>query len=232
MSAQVRRPRRRVLACTAIGFTVLVAAGAWTLARGDHTSAPVASVPTVNAGTVPGSPPISSSRVSSAGAVSSASTPPAPAPRPMAAPGARLSIPRLGVDAQIVAIGVVNRTLDVPLDPKVLGWWTGSAKPGSGAGSVVIDGHVNYNGVAGALSVLPSLRVGDRVTLTRGATQLSYRVTALRSYVKADGLPAEMFRQDVAERLVLVTCGGPFDAGTGNYEDNVVAYATPEVASP
>jgi LPXTG-site transpeptidase (sortase) family protein len=146
----------------------------------------------------------------------------------MAAAGARLSIPRLGVDAQIVGIGVVDRTLDVPLDPKVLGWWTGSAQPGTGTGSVVIDGHVNYDGVAGALSVLPQLHVGDHVTLTRGTNRLSYRVTALRTYVKADGLPAEMFRQDIAERLVLVTCGGPFDAGTGNYEDNVVAYATPE----
>jgi hypothetical protein len=26
---------------------------------------------------------------------------------------------------------------------------------------------------------------------------------------------------------VMITCGGPFDPATGNYEDNIVAYATP-----
>jgi hypothetical protein len=34
----------------------------------------------------------------------------------------------------------------------------------------------------------------------------------------------------VAGRLVLVTCGGPFDASTGNYLDNIVAFAVPVAA--
>ena len=246
MSAQVSRPRRGARACTAVGVTVLIAAGGWTLARGNHSSAPVAAIPIVNTGTVPGASPITLPNTSSNTSSNTSahfSSPPVPTPtssaaqraqtvRPMAAAGAQLDIPRLGVSAQIVGIGVTNRTLDVPLDPKVLGWWTGSAKPGSGTGSVVIDGHINYNGVAGALSVLPQLHVGDRVTMTRGADRLVYRITAVRTYVKAGGLPADIFGQDVAERLVLVTCGGPFDASTGNYEDNIVAYATPESASP
>ena len=131
------------------------------------------------------------------------------------------------MDAQVTSVGASNRTLDVPLDPKVVGWWTGGAEPGAGRGSVVIDGHINYDGVAGALSVLPDLNVGDRVTLTRGTNRLVYRITAVRTYVKSAGLPAEVFDMNVAERLVLITCGGPFDSSTGNYEDNIVAYAVP-----
>jgi hypothetical protein len=49
----------------------------------------------------------------------------------------------------------------------------------------------------------------------------------VRTYPKETGLPASAFARDGAPRLVLITCGGPFDAATGNYEDNVVVYATP-----
>lgn len=58
-----------------------------------------------------------------------------------------------------------------------------------------------------------------------------YVVRALRAYAKA-GLPAAaVFGQDVTARLVIISCGGPFDAATGRYLDNIVAYATPEDAA-
>jgi hypothetical protein len=36
----------------------------------------------------------------------------------------------------------------------------------------------------------------------------------------------------VAARLVVVSCGGPFDASTGHYLDNIVAYAVPSGTAP
>jgi hypothetical protein len=39
--------------------------------------------------------------------------------------------------------------------------------------------------------------------------------------------PAEAFDRIGRARLVLITCGGPFDPSTGNYRDNIVAYAVP-----
>jgi hypothetical protein len=36
----------------------------------------------------------------------------------------------------------------------------------------------------------------------------------------------------VAARLVIVSCGGPFDATTGHYLDNIVAYAAPAGTAP
>jgi hypothetical protein len=36
-----------------------------------------------------------------------------------------------------------------------------------------------------------------------------------------------VFGQQVTPRLVILTCGGPFDAATGHYLDNIVAYALP-----
>jgi hypothetical protein len=35
----------------------------------------------------------------------------------------------------------------------------------------------------------------------------------------------KIFDQHAPGRLAIVTCGGPFDASTGNYEDNIVAFA-------
>ena len=40
-------------------------------------------------------------------------------------------------------------------------------------------------------------------------------------------LPASIYTRTGAARLVLVTCGGPFDARAGHYRDNVIVTATP-----
>jgi sortase (surface protein transpeptidase) len=219
-----RSPRRVWLLCAVLGVMLLGVAGALLLTRNSGPSHPaVAAVPVVNTGTVPATRTVPSAPASTAHRATTA-----PRPQPMSAVGGQLAIPRLGVTSErIDEVGTKNGVLDVPLDPHVLGWWTGGATPGSGAGSVVIDGHINYNGVSGTLSVLPQLRVGDTVQLTNGGHTLPYRVSAVRTYDKAAGLPVELFARTGSERLVLITCGGPFDASTGNYEDNIVAFATP-----
>ena len=183
-------------------------------------------IPTVTFGSLPAdsSPPTSPS---SKPPVSASPSVASRARMPLAAPGARLTIPRVSVDAPIVAVGAPNRVLDIPLDPHTLGWWDGGAVPGSGHGSIVIAGHINYAGVTGALAVLPDLKLGDTVTLSRAGHTLTYSVRAVRIYDKGQGLPASAFSQSTPEQLVLITCGGPFDSSTGNYEDNIVAYATP-----
>jgi hypothetical protein len=42
-----------------------------------------------------------------------------------------------------------------------------------------------------------------------------------------DSLPTSLYSRRGRPRLVLVTCGGPFDAGIGHYRDNVVVTAVP-----
>ena len=39
-------------------------------------------------------------------------------------------------------------------------------------------------------------------------------------------LPAGLFLNSGPPKLALVTCGGPFDAATGHYLDNVIVWAT------
>jgi sortase (surface protein transpeptidase) len=128
-------------------------------------------------------------------------------------------------------VQAVNGIMQVPLNPRVVGWWSGGAAPGDQQGATVIVGHINYAGVDGAFAVLPQTRPGDTVTLsTQGAVAYGYRyrVVAVRSYRKTSGIPAIAFSTSGPPRLVLITCGGLFDSSTGNYEDNIVTYAEPE----
>ncbi|MGI8665827.1 MAG: class F sortase [Jatrophihabitans sp.] len=141
--------------------------------------------------------------------------------------GSRLRLSRLGIDSSIVAVSLHATVLGVPRDPQVLGWWAQGASPGSGPGSVVITGHVDYAGVRGALAALPEARPGEPITLVEPARVVRYQVTAVRTYPKSVGIPASAFARSGPERLVLITCGGPFDPSTGNYLDNIVAYADP-----
>ena len=53
-----------------------------------------------------------------------------------------------------------------------------------------------------------------------------YRVTSVRR-VRKQGLPSSIYSRSGPARLVLVTCGGPFDTKTGHYRDNVVVTAVP-----
>lgn len=140
----------------------------------------------------------------------------------------RVEIPRLSVTAPVVAVAVdQDRSLGVPEDPSTLGWWRGGAWPGSPVGSVVVDGHVDSaQSGPGALFDLRSLEPGDVITVTGQGHSTRYVVSARRQYAKT-ALPPTTFDQDVAARLVLITCGGRFDHRTRHYDDNVVVFASP-----
>jgi Sortase domain len=144
----------------------------------------------------------------------------------------RLHIPRLGVDSAVVPV-VVDRAgaLGVPRDPHVIGWWADGAKPGASTGTAILDGHVNYAGVEGSLAHLGRLRPGDAVivdgTTAGKPVRVRFTVTGTRTYAKHALPAAQVFDQASVGRLVLVTCGGAFDVGSGNYEDNILTYAVP-----
>ncbi|BDZ41650.1 hypothetical protein GCM10025865_09490 [Paraoerskovia sediminicola] len=54
-----------------------------------------------------------------------------------------------------------------------------------------------------------------------------YTVKKIERVPKADIPLDTVFDRDGDPRLVLVTCGGDWDAGTGHYVDNVVVTAVP-----
>jgi len=143
-----------------------------------------------------------------------------------------IEIPKLGAKAPIVGVRTLpDGALEVPRDPKTVGWWNGGAKPGAARGTAILDGHVNYNGVDGVLSRIGSLNPGDTVYLVGlhngKKMRLRFTVTGVRTYHKTALPYRQIFDQKSVGRLAIVTCGGPFNAQTGNYLDNIVAFAVP-----
>src|SRR5262249_4977234 len=136
----------------------------------------------------------------------------------------------LGIDAPIspAGIDVAHGVLGVPPNIHRAAWWADGAAPGSSSGAVLIAGHVDSKVAgAGAFFRLREARAGDTIELTTsGGQTLSYRVVSVKTYLKRL-LPADVYSRHGRARLVVVTCGGPFDQSIGHYRDNIVVTAVP-----
>lgn len=119
--------------------------------------------------------------------------------------------------------------LDVPGNPDRVGWWTGGAQAGEPYGSMVLAGHVDSATFGlGVLAEMLDMRVGQKLKVSNGKHAQGYRVQSIRKLPKAKlAAGTDLFDQDVKHRLVMITCGGPFDPATHRYRDNVVIVAQP-----
>ena len=162
----------------------------------------------------------------------------APRPDPVAHGGpapATLELPGIGggISAPVSPVGVSPQgDLGIPEDPNTLGWWDGSAAPAAGTGAVVIDGHLDSDRYGlGFFANLRRLVPGDPVALTDADGRRSgWTVVEVGEYPAANLADAGVFEQPAAPRLVLITCGGPFDRAAHSYRDNLVVYAVPAAA--
>ncbi|MEV7212563.1 class F sortase [Kitasatospora cineracea] len=149
-----------------------------------------------------------------------------PAP---SAPPVRLLVPRIGVDAPVLGVGLnPDGTVEVPpLDrPGQVGWYRDGPVSG-GTRPTVLLGHYDTRKGPAVFHGLPGLRPGDRVDVRRqdGSTS-SYRVRELHQYAK-DAFPTELvYGATAGPQLRLITCGGTL-GGNGHYSDNIVVFADP-----
>jgi LPXTG-site transpeptidase (sortase) family protein len=154
--------------------------------------------------------------------------PPADAPPPAAQPSNTVRLAHGGT-ATLVRQEVVDGVLPVPEGVREAAWW-GAPFDGA-AGATVLAGHVNWHGATGPFAELWTAKVGDLVSVVdEDGHAHSYRVRELVTVHKND-LPSraqELFGQDGAHRLVLVTCGGRWVGGHDGYEENRVVIAAPE----
>ncbi|MFG1672853.1 class F sortase [Micromonospora sp. NPDC049282] len=146
-------------------------------------------------------------------------------------PPVRLRIPPIGVTASVNPVGINERTDEFEVPPSVdqVGWYRYGPGLEAAVGSVVIAGHVDSADQGkGAFFRLRELDRGDTLTATGSdGKELRYRVVAREEYTKTK-IPLERyFARDGKPRLTLITCGGPFDARTRHYRDNIVVTAVP-----
>jgi hypothetical protein len=170
--------------------------------------------------------------------------PPSRVPSYIGSSGSRLLIPVLRVDAPLVPEGAVGApgtaALSIPNDIHTVGWWDGlvndsgrtvterAPRPGQ-PGVAIIAGHVDSAAAGpGALYDLKDLRVGATIEIADSHHHLSrWRVDARPQLTAKTSLPSALWVRGGPARLAIISCGGPFDAATGHYIDNVVVWATP-----
>lgn len=166
-----------------------------------------------------------------------ASTPPSDAPI------ARIRIPKFGVDAPVIVLGLDNNNvMESPDDPCDVAWYDFTARPGFGS-NAVFSGHVDwYNiGSGGCANYRPGgsggpgpaifynlkdLEQGDIVEVQlEDGTVYRYRV-ASRQQIRPENadIPAIVgpTERDV---VTLITCGGTFNRETRHYDQRVIVRA-------
>ncbi|MCW2762942.1 MAG: Sortase family protein [Marmoricola sp.] len=153
----------------------------------------------------------------------------APGYHAMAAPAApvRLVVPALRIRAPILPIEVnAQQVLDPPRNPRDVGWWQRSARPGSPKGQTVLTGHTVHTG-GGVMDELGRLRRGQLVKVVTPKGTMEYRTTRVVTWSKDElaKRAVDIFAQERPDvRLVLITCSG----WTGSYyKSNVVVFAKP-----
>ncbi|MGH2546783.1 MAG: class F sortase [Actinomycetota bacterium] len=143
-----------------------------------------------------------------------------------AQPPLRVLIPRVGVNARIIPVGVeTTGTMEVPADVRTVGWYRYGPSPGL-PGSTVLIGHVDSRAAGpGVFIGLLELQPGDRIrVLSSGRRWESFEVVA-RNLWEKERLPEQLFSREGDPVLTLITCGGSFDSAAGRYTHNVVVTA-------
>ena len=153
----------------------------------------------------------------------------APAPDATAAP-VRLAIPSQDIDMPVVPVGVADDgTMELPPDATEVGWYRFGPAPGASTGNALLAAHVDSrrSGI-GPFAALRDVEVGASVLVTADdGSRLEYRVASVEKIAK-DQAPLDVwFARTGAPKLVLVTCGGAWQADIGHYADNVVVTAEP-----
>ncbi|KOV85204.1 class F sortase [Nocardia sp. NRRL S-836] len=149
-------------------------------------------------------------------------------PATSATPPVEVRIPALGARSSLIPLGVnPDGTAEVPpLDqPLQAGWYKYGPAPGD-TGPAVLFGHVDGHGRPGIFHDLAELKAGDRVEVTRHDNSIATFTISRVDRVPKDRFPTDaVYGETTTPQLRLVTCGGAFDPATGDYRDNVIAYA-------
>lgn len=144
----------------------------------------------------------------------------------------RLSIPAIGVDAPIEAVGVTTAgDLAIPAQNQWqdVGWYSSGPLPGE-LGSSVIDGHLDRpGGYPAVFWRLRDLSVGNEVIVidTQGKT-LHFRVTAIEYYPPKYAPIEQIFANQSGRYLNLITCSGDWIPSQHQTTLRLVVYTTLE----
>lgn len=138
-----------------------------------------------------------------------------------------LTIPKLGVKARIMPLGVTNdNQLKAPSNIYDTGWYSGSSQPGQ-PGAMLMDGHVSSWSSDGVFKYLNKLAPGDIVIVERGdGQQFQFRVVKSQAYEESvtDMQAALLPVTEGRNGLNLITCYGRVRPGTSEFEQRLIVF--------
>ena len=147
----------------------------------------------------------------------------------------RIGIPRIGVDASIVVMGLdAENYPEVPNSGDEVAWYTFSAPPGQGS-NAVFSGHVDWyywgQPGEGVFYHLRELEIGDEITLAlEDGSELRYAVTGNVAVSYEDPNVVKVMDPASKDVITLITCGGTWqrdysNPNGGNYSHRVIVRA-------
>lgn len=157
---------------------------------------------------------------------------PTPVPTPAYIPTmpVAVSIPKIGVFANIESVGLTgDGKMDVPKKDEDVAWYDLGYKPGE-MGSAVFAGHLDK--VTGAPAVfwnLAKLDKGDEIFVTdQNNKTLKFAVYDKHTFIYNEVPLDQIFASAGSATLNLITCGGTFNQAARNYDHRTIVFAKQE----
>lgn len=148
-----------------------------------------------------------------------------PLVRPIGEP-VRIEIPSLRAKAEVDPIVLTGDILRPPASPRRVGWWTGSAEPGSPTGQTLMTGHAAHAGYS-PLNHLRDIRRGATISVWSDDRKATYLVKDVVIWSKKEiAKKADvLFDPDYHHRRLLLVTSAGYDGKKWNA--NVIVFAYP-----
>jgi LPXTG-site transpeptidase (sortase) family protein len=149
------------------------------------------------------------------------------APRPSEATVTRLRIPKIGVDANIVYLGVdAQGYMEAPKEPFDVAYYDFSSHPGHGS-NAVFAGHVDSAKVGPAIFWrLRQVAEGDQIQVALAdGTIYDYKVIYASSFTSDAAPVQDIIGPTAKDSITVITCDGTFNTRTHEYDRRLIVRA-------
>jgi LPXTG-site transpeptidase (sortase) family protein len=136
-----------------------------------------------------------------------------------------VALPRLGVHAPIVKVGIDGeRKMVVPRNARDVAWLDRGGIPGY-TNNVLLAGHISYSRVAGSFGRIGELKKGDEIRLDIGGKKLRYRVIWNCLFSRNTERAEQIMGYTEKPSVTLISCGGGWDAAARTHSGRIAVRA-------
>jgi LPXTG-site transpeptidase (sortase) family protein len=142
----------------------------------------------------------------------------------------RLTIPKIGVNAAVVYVGIApDGSMDIPKGPADVAWFNLGPRPGN-EGSAVISGHYGWkDDIPAVFDDLHVLREGDKLYVEDGqGVTTTFVVREVTTYSEYQDATDIFVSTDGKAHLNLITCGGVWNKDRKSYSERTIVFTDKE----